>query len=119
MQGPGRFTPLFAAIDTSDIDAFMAWLTDDCTFVYGSGDPVRGAGAVRQMVEGFLASFAAVAHRVDATWESDNAAVTEGTVTYITTDERSITLPFCNVLHLAEDGRIRDYRIYIDPTPLG
>ena len=26
---------------------------------------------------------------------------------------------FCNVLHLADDGRIRDYRIYIDPTPLG
>jgi hypothetical protein len=97
----------------------MSWLTEDCSFVYGSGDPVRGADAVRAMVEGFLGAFVAVEHWVQSTWEVDTAAITEGTVTYTGADGRSTTLPFCNVLHLAGDGRVRDYRIYIDPTPLG
>jgi ketosteroid isomerase-like protein len=119
MTGPGRFAGLFAAIDTRDVDGFMNWLADDCSFTYGSTPPVRGAAAVRAMVDGFLANFAAVAHAVDVTWEVDGAAVTEGRVTYTGHDGRSTTLPFCNVLHLADDGRIRDYRIYIDPTPLG
>jgi ketosteroid isomerase-like protein len=119
MKGYGRFKELFTAIDTADVDTFMSWLTDDCTFVYGSREPVRGADAVRAAVDGFLASFAAVEHRVDSTWEAEGAAVTEGSVTYIGADGSSTTLPFCNVLHLAEDGRIRDYRIYVDPTPLG
>lgn len=119
MTGPERFEGLFNAIDAADLDAFMTWLTDDCTFVYGSREPVRGAAAVRTMVGGFLASFASVAHRVDSSWEADGAAITEGLVTYTTADGRNVTLPFCNVFHLAADGRIRDYRIYIDPTPLG
>ena len=119
MTGPGRFTDLFAAIDSRNVDGFMGWLTDDCCFVYGSGEPVRGAAAVRATVEGFLGAFAAVEHRVQSTWEVDGAAITEGTVTYTGTDGRATTLPFCNVLHLADDGRVRDYRIYIDPAPLG
>ena len=118
MQGPGRFHDLFAAIDGSDVDAFMTWLTDDCSFVYGSNDSVRGADAVRSMVDGFLKSFDSISHRVDASWETDGAAITEGTVTYTTGGEGSTTLPFCNVFHLADDGRIREYRVYIDPTPL-
>ena len=119
MTGPGRFADLFAAIDAGDVDAFMEWLTDDCSFVYGSSEPVRGADAVRAVVAGFLAGFSSVAHRLDASWEADGTAITEGAVTYTLSDGTTVTLPFCNVFRLAADGRIRDYRIYIDPTPLG
>lgn len=118
MQGSGRFESLFSAIDNRDVDAFMAWLSDDCSFTYGSGEAVRGVAAVRDLVTAFLGSFESVSHRVDSTWEGDGAAITEGAVTYLTADGRSTTLPFCNVLHLSEDQRIRDYRVYIDPTPL-
>ena len=119
MIGPGRFADLFTAIDTADVDGFMSWMTDDCTFVYGSGEPVRGAAEVRAAVAGFLASFAAVAHRVDASWETDDAAIAEGAVTYTNADGRSTTLPFCDVFRFAADRRIREYRVYIDPTPRG
>jgi ketosteroid isomerase-like protein len=118
MQGSGRFESLFSAIDNCDVDGFMTWLSDDCSFTYGSGETVRGAAAVRDLVAAFLASFEAVSHQVDSTWENDGAAITEGAVTYITADGRSTTLPFCNVLHLTDDRLIRDYRVYIDPTPL-
>ncbi len=119
MTGPGRFHEMFTAIDTADVDGFMSWLSDDCTFVYGSGEPVKGPVAVRAAVEGFLGSFAGVSHRVDSNWEADGAAIAEGVVTYTGADGRSTTLPFCDVFHFAADGRIREYRVYIDPTPLG
>ena len=119
MRGPDRFESLFSAIDSRDVDGFMEWLTEDCSFVYGSQEPVRGAAAVRDMVAAFLSSFAVVAHRVDSTWEADGAAITEGFVTYTTTDGSATSLPFCNVFHIADDLRIREYRVYIDPTPLG
>lgn len=119
MQGVGRFQGLFTAIDSSDVDGFMGWLSDDCSFVYGSGEPVRGAAAVRAMVAGFLAGFEKLEHRIDAHWEVDGSAIMEGTVTYHTADGTATTVPFCNVLHLADDGRVRDYRVYIDPSPLG
>ena len=52
MQGPGRFRVLFNAIDSTDVDGFMKWLSDDCSFTYASQDPVRGHEAVRAMVDG-------------------------------------------------------------------
>ncbi len=118
MTDAGRFDSLFAAIDSADVDRFMAWMTDDCIFTYGSGDPVSGADDVRAAVSSFFTAFESLAHRVDATWEVDGVAITEGVVTYTTRDGRSVTVPFCDVLRLSGD-RIRDYRVYIDPTPLG
>jgi ketosteroid isomerase-like protein len=119
MHAPGRFESLFTAIDTGDVDTFTRWLTDDSIFAYGSREPVRGVAAIRGVVAAFLSGFAATEHRVSSLWETDGVAITEGTVTYTGHDGRRTTLPFCNVFFLASDGRIRDYRIYIDPTPLG
>ena len=119
MPGPGLFATLFAAIDDRNVEAFAAWLTDDCRFVYGSREPVRGLPSVRDAVAAFFAAFAAIEHRLDAVWEVEGAAITEGSVTYTGHDGSRTTLPFCNVLRTAPDGRIRDYRIYVDPSPLG
>jgi ketosteroid isomerase-like protein len=119
MTDPTRLGSLFAAIDARDVEAFAAWLTDDCRFVYGSREPVRGLPSVRDAVAAFFAAFAAIEHRLDAVWEVDGASITEGSVTYTGHDGSRATLPFCNVLRTAPDGRIRDYRVYVDPSPLG
>jgi ketosteroid isomerase-like protein len=118
MTGPGRFRGMFTAIDTADVDGFMGWLSDNCSFVYGSAEPVLGPEAVRAAVSGVFASFAGITHRVDSSWEADGAAIVEGVVTYTGFDGGSTTLPFCDVFHFAADGRIREFRVYIDPTPL-
>ena len=118
MDGAGRFEGLFAAIDAADVDGFMGWLDDDCSFTYGSGEPIRGAAEVRQVVAAFFDNFESLAHRVDAHWEVDGTAIAEGVVTYTTSDGCRTAVPFCNVLHMADSGRIRDYRVYIDPSPL-
>jgi len=113
-----RFPALFAAVDARDVDAFCAQLTPDCSFRYGSRQPVHGLDAVSETISAFFAAFAGLAHRIDEVTEDGDRSAIEGTVTYTGHDGRELTLPFCNVLRSAPDGRIRDYRIYIDPSTM-
>jgi uncharacterized protein (TIGR02246 family) len=113
-----RFARLFDAIDARDAERFAGFLTEDVVFVYGSGDPVAGRGAVRDHVAGFFAAFDAIEHRVAEVWRPEpEVAVMEGRVRYRRHDGAELEVPFVNVLRL-RDGAVRDYRIYVDPSPL-
>jgi limonene-1,2-epoxide hydrolase len=118
MTGPDRFTSLFDAIDRMDVDSFVAHLAPDARFVYGSRPPVDGTDDIAATVRGFFAAFAGIDHEIDRVFDcGTGTAVVEGRVTYRLPEGREITLPFANVFGL-EGEAIRDYRIYIDPSPL-
>lgn len=113
-----RFDSLFAAIDGFDADGFAAHLSDDVEFVYGSGEPVRGRDAVRAHVAGFFAVFEAIEHTVDEVWRpAPDVVVMEGRVCYRRAGLSDVRVPFVNVLRM-RDGVIRQYRVYVDPSPL-
>jgi limonene-1,2-epoxide hydrolase len=100
-----------------DADEFAQFITEDGTFVFGNAEPVSGRTAVRDAVDGFYRSIRGLHHQVAQTWEGDGTVVAEGRVTYTRHDAGTVTLPFVNVFRL--DGElVRDYRIYIDITPL-
>jgi ketosteroid isomerase-like protein len=117
MSGKISISELFSAIDRKDADAFVACLTEDAVFRYGSQEPVRGRDAVRDYVAGFLGTLEAIRHQVLDVWEHEEALVCRGDVTYRLQDGREVTVPFANILTL-EGDKVLDYRIYIDPTPL-
>ncbi|HSN72566.1 MAG TPA: nuclear transport factor 2 family protein [Steroidobacteraceae bacterium] len=108
---------LFAAIDTKDTARFVAYLTDDAEFRYGSGPPVSGRAAIGDAVDNFFASIEASEHTPGRRFESGDSAICEGWVRYTRRDGRVIDVPFCNVFTL-EGDRISKYHIYIDPSPL-
>jgi ketosteroid isomerase-like protein len=108
---------VFAAVDAKDAEAFMSFLSDDAVFRYGSQEPVSGRAAIRGLVEGFFGSMRSMSHRLDDTWERDDAVVCQGEVTYVPMGGGDVTLPFVNIFRL-DGGLIRDYLIYVDPTPL-
>ena len=113
-----EFSSLFRAIDTKDAEAFVGHLTEDAVFSYGSQPAVEGRTAIRDYVAAFFDMFAGLEHRVtDVHHVASDRAVVEGLVTYRRNDMPQVTLPFANVFGL-RDGKIRDYRIYIDPSPL-
>lgn len=113
-----EFATLFRAIDTKDADAFVGHLTDDAVFSYGSQPTVEGRDAIRGYVEAFFDMFAGLEHRIAGVHRvASDVAVIEGRVTYRRIDMPDVSVPFANVLRL-RDGKIRDYRIYIDPSPL-
>ena len=108
---------ILAAVDAKDSAAFVSYLTDDATFTWGAQEPVHGKGAVKEYVDAFLGMFRGTRHVLLETLESGDTRVCRGEVTYLTQDGREVPSPFCNVFHM-EGDRIREYLIYLDPSPL-
>jgi len=108
---------LFEAIDRRDPEAFASFLTEDGTFRFGSQPEVRGRAAVTEAVRGFFSTISGLSHQLARQWSGDDAVVVEGHVTYTRLDGSRVTLPFADVLE-TRDGKVGDYRIYIDIAPL-
>ena len=108
---------MFAAIDALDGDAFVAYLTENAEFRFGSAPAVQGRTAIKSAVGGFFGTIAGCSHTIDRTFADGDALVCEGEVTYRRHDGSEVTLPFTDVFDY-EDGLIASYRIYIDVAPL-
>jgi ketosteroid isomerase-like protein len=108
---------LLAAVDAKDADGFVAFLTDDASFVYANAPAVVGRGAVRAAVAAFFSQLRSLEHEAAHVWPVPGHVVVEGTVRYVRHDGREVALPFVNVLALDGD-RISSYRVYVDGAPL-
>jgi ketosteroid isomerase-like protein len=108
---------LFAAIDAKDGAAFVAYLTEDAVFRFGSAPPVRGRDAIQAAVEGFFSTIAACSHTIAKTLRQGDTLVCEGVVTYTRQDGSEIALPFTDVFDY-EGDLIAHYKIYMDIAPL-
>lgn len=112
-----RLDGLFAAIDSADTDAFLGYLTSECTFRFGSSPALAGHAAVRAGVDGFFGSIAGCRHVLRKVLGDGRTLVCEGNVTYTRHNGTDVTLPFTNVFEV-EGDLISEYKIYIDIGPL-
>ena len=110
-------TALFAAIDRQDTASFVAALTDDAVFRFGSSPPAQGREAIAAAVGGFFGTIAGLSHRIDKVLWDGGTQVCEGEVTYERHDGSKITLPFTDVFEYSGD-LIARYKIYMDIGPL-
>jgi len=113
----GRLDGLFASIDAKDTDGFLAFLTEDASFRFGSAPELTGHGAIRDGVDVFFASIAGSTHRLNNVLGNNGTLVCEGEVTYRRHDDTELTVPFTNVFELNGE-LISHYKIYIDIAPL-
>jgi len=108
---------MFAAIDAKDTKAFVAYLSDDAVFRFGSAPAVKGRDAIRAAVDGFFGTIAGSRHAIHKTLGDGATRVVEGEVTYTRLDDSQVTLPFTDVFEY-EGDLISQYKIYIDVSPL-
>ena len=112
-----QFDKRFAAIDAMDAEGFVSFLTNDCTFRFGSAPAVTGHEAISAAVGGFFQSIAGLSHDIHRVITSGDCIACEGDVTYTRHDGSKITLPFCDIFE-TDSGLINVYRIYMDIGPL-
>lgn len=108
---------LFTAIDSKDTDQFLDHLRNDASFRFGSAPGAEGREQIEAAVNTFFDSIQSSQHTVAQLWPAENSLVCEGTVTYVRHDDSTMSLPFANVYKFI-DGKISEYRIYIDIAPL-
>lgn len=108
---------LFAAIDSQDVEAFVAFLTEDAVFRFGSAPDVRGRADIGAAVTAFFSSIKSSSHSVDHVWRDQESLACEGTVNYQRHDGSEVAIPFADVFHLKGE-LIATYSIYIDIGPL-
>ena len=108
---------MFAAIDAQDGAAFVAHLTEDAIFRFGSAPSVQGRSSIQAAVEGFFATIAGCRHTIFNSIRQNDTLVCEGEVAYQRHDGREVTLPFTDVFEYSGD-LISQYKIYIDIGPL-
>lgn len=108
---------LFRAIDRKDIDAYLAFMTPDAVFRFGSAPGIKGHDAIRAAVADFYDSFDTLSHELDRAWAEGDTLVVEGRTTYTRHDGAQVTVPFADVFDLQGD-RISHYAVYADIAPL-
>ena len=108
---------LYKAIDAKDTRRFLSFLTENAQFRFGNYPPAVGHAAIGAAVDAFFASIRSSRHDILNNWEPQGHLVSQGIVTYVRQDGRSVTVPFVNVFNM-RGNLVQDYLIYIDNTPL-
>lgn len=108
---------LFAVVDSKNAAEFAEYFVEEGRFVYGSRTLVEGKQAIRDYVAGFFASLVGIHHTVFDAWLIDDRIFVELEVTYELKDGRRLTLPAFDLFKM-EGELIKDYLIYLDPTPV-
>jgi ketosteroid isomerase-like protein len=111
---------LFEALDTGDAPRALGLMTEDVGFRFGSTEPTVGRAAIAANATAMAGAIASLSHELLAVWtvaEPESAVLCEMAVTYQRHDGSRVTLPCLNVFRL-RDGRIADYRIYMDVNPV-
>ena len=112
---PGRVLGL---IDTMDVRGFGELLAEDARAVFGNAEPMIGRGGITAGLSEFYTTIAAVRHEVVNTWTSEAHTIAHANVTYRRLDGKQVTVPSATIYHANDAGKIDDYRIFIDLSPV-
>jgi ketosteroid isomerase-like protein len=117
MTEPDWVSRLFAAIDAEDTQTFASFLSPDAVFRFGNAAPVHGLEGIREYVREFFGSIRTLRHQLIGTWDTGDAVICQGIVSYTRHDGSELTVPFANIFRM-RDGKIGEYLVYIDASKL-
>jgi ketosteroid isomerase-like protein len=107
----------YEALDSKDVDGFVAQLTPGATVRFGNGDPVVGRVAIRDAFREFLDAIDTISHAFTAQLRVDDTLVLEQIVTLSRRDGTAVVLPAAAVCELTE-GKADRMQTYIDVSPV-
>ena len=108
---------VFAAVDTMDEKRLLAFLTENCTFVFANAEPLVGHREIGAGVKQFFTMLAGIRHNPIEVWRCDDTIISQMTVTYTRQDGSELTFPGATIWKM-EGDLISSYLIYVDNSPL-
>lgn len=113
MSNTSWLPELFSAIDRCDTAAFVSFMTDDCTLMFGNVPPVAGKDNIFAMIDGFFQSIKGIRHTNLNFYSDGDNVFSRGHVTYTRHNGTEYDVDFCNYFQM-EGDKIKTYQIYID-----
>lgn len=117
MERTERMHAALKAVDDRDVERFCDCLHAQAAFRFANAPPVHGRAAIREALAHFFGTIAAIAHTVEAAWDTGDALVAHGRVTYTRPDGSELTVPFANVCYMDGDA-IGEYLVFVDASGL-
>jgi ketosteroid isomerase-like protein len=111
---------LFEATDRGELDRVTSYLDENVVVRLSNREPICGATAYAELygqVAGTLAGLRHEIHDIWSTAEDETVWIVQMTVHYTRVDRHTVSLPCCNILRFS-DGRVADYRVFMDMTPV-
>jgi ketosteroid isomerase-like protein len=109
---------VFQIVDSMDIDKLATLFTEDARVTFGNQPPYMGVSAIRDGVKGFFDTIAGLHHTLVRVWQIGDDTIAHADATYQRKDGSHVTLPAATVYHADHDGKIDDYRVFLDVTPI-
>lgn len=110
----------FATVDSRQPNAIVSFMQADARLQMGNAPALVGIPAIHDSFAQAAQRFSAIQHDLQGVWQGvwDKGEVVsvEAIVTYTFPNGKTVTLPCTSTLRL-QDGKIADYRIFIDPSP--
>lgn len=107
-----------AAIDNSDVDAYVAHLAADATIQFNNDAPVAGRATIEAMLRQYWKSFRAVTHEPLNIYGTDNSFVLEALNHYTRHDGKTVTTRATAFTDRNPQGQVTAIRIYADTSPV-
>lgn len=107
----------YDALDTKNVDAFVAQLTPGAELRFGNGAPVEGRVAIRDAFGEFFAAIESVSHAFTSQLRVDDTLFIEQSVTFTRRGGTAIVIPAASVFELS-DGKADRMQTYIDVGPV-
>lgn len=109
---------VFAAVDSRNGDAFAQFFAANGSFVFGNAEPVTGPAAIAASTDQFFAMISGLSHAIHDVWETGRTVIVHLLVTYTRKNGSQVSLPCTSVWQGDADGKIANYQIYMDITPV-
>ena len=117
MQQEYSIDDLFVSIDSKNIESFMNFLDDQCSFRFGNLPAATGIDNIRTFVAGFFDSISSLNHVISDSWPIPDGVICHGRVSYTRHDKSVLTVPFSNIFKI-NDNKILEYLIFADTSQL-
>lgn len=106
---------LIAAVDSSDLEKYVTFFTNDAEYKVGNAEPVIGPKGIRELVGSITQVIKSVSHEIKNIWEVEDAVICESNVMYNRQDGKVFKVPNVNIVRF-EGDKVSKFQAFIDAS---